>query len=306
MPSHLTAAILAKQDDRTSEAVVALLKGNEHFKKLSESEGRDIIQRDNEDDVKLAVGIKYAVDKGVLEQDPHVDPVTKIHVVGKTADEVAAEILEKLPGKTGNVIVLQGLSGTGKGTTVKRLQSALPDCVCWSNGNVFRTFTHLASEHCATNGVEFSRDVLTPSLLQSFVHRLQFKCFSVEKKEFDVVIDDKVRVHDIQNTTLKMPLISQRVPSVAELTQGEVVLFAAKAVETLKSNGCNVILEGRAQTLNYIPSPYRFELVIDEPELLGERRAAQRVMAAAHKAVTSEATDDEVVAAVLKAAEELL
>jgi cytidylate kinase len=226
-------------------------------------------------------------------------------VYGKTADQVAQEIIDALPSKTGNVIVLQGLSGTGKGTTVKRLQAVLPQCVCWSNGNVFRTFTHLACMHCEGSQVEFSKDALTPALLQSFVERLEFKKFD---DGFDVVIDGTTRVSSVQNTTLKMPVISSRVPTVAELTQGEVVVFAAKAVDTLREAGCNVILEGRAQTLNYIPTPLRFELVMDDVALLGERRAAQRVMAMAQKIMgesIASASDDEVSAAVMKAVESL-
>ncbi|CUE68291.1 Hypothetical protein, putative [Bodo saltans] len=300
----ISAAVLARQDDHTSEAVLKLLKGNAAFEALSVTEGNDIVTRDQEDDVKLAVGIQYAVSKGVLPKDPHVDPVTKIVVTGKSADEVANEIIAAFPSRSGNVIVLQGLSGTGKGTTVKRLQAVLPHCVCWSNGNVFRTFTHLASQHCEAQGIEFSKEVLTPELLHSFVQRLAFEKFD---DCFDVTIDGSIRVNTIQNTTLKMPIISSRVPTVAELTQGEVVLFAAKAVDTLREAGCNVILEGRAQTLNYIPTPLRFELVMENVSLLGERRAAQRVMAAAQKALggASDASDEAVTEAVLKVVETL-
>lgn len=42
-----------------------------------------------------------------------------------------------------------------------------------------------------------------------------------------------------------------------------------------------VLLEGREQTVNYVRSPYRFELVLSHPELIGQRRAAQRIMALA-------------------------
>ena len=55
----------------------------------------------------------------------------------------------------GCVLVLQGLSGTGKGTTVAKLQAALPSCVSWSNGNVFRSLTLLAVTHCEQAGVAF-------------------------------------------------------------------------------------------------------------------------------------------------------
>ena len=53
-------------------------------------------------------------------------PYSKIDVLGKTADEVAQEIITKLGADfTGGVLVLVGLSGTGKGTTVVGCTAAL-------------------------------------------------------------------------------------------------------------------------------------------------------------------------------------
>ncbi len=51
--------------------------------------------------------------------------------------------------KTGCVVVLCGLSGTGKGITVARLQTMLPNAETWSNGNIFRALTLLCSRSCA-------------------------------------------------------------------------------------------------------------------------------------------------------------
>ena len=39
-----------------------------------------------------------------------------------------------------------------------------------------------------------------------------------------------------------------------------------------------MILEGRAQTLDHIRSPFRFELTMRDPQLIGQRRAAQRMI----------------------------
>lgn len=304
MSSAITHELLLAQDDRTSNAVLALLKDNAAFARLSASEGALIIQRDAEDEAKLGVGIQISIKRGVLSADPDVSPVKKIDVVGKSADEVAALILADLPGKEGNVLVLQGLSGTGKGTTVKKLQALLPKCVCWSNGNVFRTITHLANAHSEEAKVEFNADLLSTEFVAKAFSRLTFEKFD---DGFDVVIDGATRVSAIQNTVLKTPLISSRVPTVAEQTQGEVVKFAASAVATLTAAGHNVILEGRAQTLNYIPTPHRYELVIPDVSLLGQRRAAQRVMAAAVEALKggSSAAEDDVTKAIVHAAETL-
>lgn len=276
--ADVTLELLRRQDDKTSEAVIAILSGTDDFESLSASEGRDIKKRDAEDEVKLAKGIKLSVERGTLSACPETSPTTAISVAGKSAEDVAEEILKLLPATSGNVIVLQGLSGTGKGTTVKILQQRLPNCVCWSNGNVFRILTHLISEHCDTEQVAFDENIVTKDLVDTLMRRLDFKKLD---SGFDVVVDGTTRVGDIQNTALKQPHISSRVPTVAERTQGEVISFAARAVEVLRSDGCNVILEGRAQTLQYIPSGSRFELVIANDAVLGQRRAAQRVMAKA-------------------------
>jgi cytidylate kinase len=304
--ASITAADLMKQDDSTSKSIINLLASDPKFARLSAAEGKDIIKRDEEDETKLAAGIKIAVEKGILVANPAVSPTVPIEVAGKSAEDVAGAILSKLTKKEGNVLILQGLSGTGKGTTVKKLQEKLPNCVCWSNGNIFRSFTHMATKHCEEKSIEFSSEVLTPELLESFSKRMEYKKFD---DGFDVVLDGKVRVSEIQNTVLKLPVISSRVPTVAEKTQGEVVNFASKAIDVLKANGCNVILEGRAQTLNYIPSDNRFELVMSDPALLGSRRGAQRVMARAQHilgANAATATSEQVEAAVREATTELV
>jgi len=298
----LTWEVLSKQDDRTSNAVIALLEGDPAFKALSTSEGEGIIKRDAEDEKQLAKGIELSVSRGVLPANVEVEPTVEVDVKGKSADEVADEIIAKLGGGEGQVVVLQGLSGTGKGTTVGKLQAKLPKCVSWSNGNVFRSVTLLATKDCEAKGIEFSPEVLTTENVAEYMKRLSFK--KQEDGSFDIEIDcydKKYRVADIVNTVLKEPTVGGRVPTVAGTCQGEVVLFAGEAVKTLKEAGHNVLLEGRAQTLNHIRTPTRFTLVIREPELLGSRRAAQRVMAGAvDKLKGAGGGDDAAVAAAVK------
>lgn len=87
-------------------------------------------------------------------------------------------------------------------------------------------------------------------------------------------------VSDIQNTLLKQPSVAKNIPTVAEVTQGEIILFAKSALEIMKAGGITVLLEGREQTLNYIPTKHKFRLVMSDETLIGKRRAAQRLMAA--------------------------
>ena len=94
----------------------------------------------------------------------------------------------------------------------------------------------------------------------------------------------------LANTALKAPRVGKNIPTVAELTQGEVIDFAARAVEEMRTGGFNVIMEGRAQTLNHVRSPYRFELVMADTSLIGKRRLAQRLGADnAHRATNATA-----------------
>ncbi|CCW64333.1 unnamed protein product [Phytomonas sp. EM1] len=284
---RLTAAILKQQDDVCSSAIIQLLENSSDFKNLALREGQAILKRDEEDESKLAKGIELAVRKNILKKKFEDPPAIRINVKNRTAQEITDEIITHLPSREGNVIVVQGLSGTGKGTTVSKLWRALPRCVIWSNGNVFRSYTYLCNEELAKSGKCISDETLTPELLRSLEKRITF-----EKTESDgqyhTILDGHVRVDDIENTILKMPFIGQNVPTVAQQTQGEVIRFAINALQKLSEEGYNVVVEGRAQTLNFIETKERFELFIPDVPTLGQRRAAQRVMARALDLVGSQ------------------
>merc|ERR1719486_314725 len=157
----LTKALLERSDDSTSNAIIQAFDQDAMFSTFSQQEMDGILGRDAGDAEKLAAGIRKAVAKAVVEAEPPVEPTTKINVAGKSADTVAAEITSKLgsAASTGCVLVLQGLSGTGKGTTVAKLQEVLPKCVSWSNGNVFRSITLLSVTYCESKGIPFSAEV---------------------------------------------------------------------------------------------------------------------------------------------------
>lgn len=291
----ISAELLKKQNAATSEAVIETLKGNAEFDKLSVMEAQAIIRRDQEDDAKLSKGIELSISRGVL---PRITPphVTQIDVKGKTPEAVAKIITDGVAagGGKGSVIVLQGMSGTGKGTTASILMTALPKTAAWSNGNVFRTLTLLATTQYGDKVKTNSAEIMTPENVAAWM-----KCVSFVKKDSGVY-DIKVSAPDLgvdfwvseeQNTKLKIPAVSRCIPSVAEYTQGDVVQFAAKALQQMAADGMNVILEGRGPTVQYVPTDHRYELVLGEEKLLGQRRAAQRVMAGAHALMQKEGLD---------------
>lgn len=297
--------LLKKQNAETSNALITHWKDSADFLKLAQYEGDLTIRRDEEDGVKLQIGIDFAKSKGVI--DPNYVPETYVHidVLGKTPDSVANEMLAKVKENSteaGSVIVLCGLSGTGKGTTVAKLRHKLEaeegkQVVTWSNGNIFRSVTLLAVTWCEQNleGGAFDKDkALTKENLQSFVDMLSFGKFegNYDTRIHGLGLD--MLVSQVQNTELKSPKVSKNIPTVAEMTQGEVILFAAAAVEKMGKDGLFVLLEGREQTVNYVRTPFRFILELSDPSLIGKRRAAQRLMADALEKVPEQASEEEI------------
>ena len=163
----LSLSLLERSDDTTSNAIIEFFDGDADFMALAKKQTQAIVTRDTEDGVKLQSGIDIAVAKGVLPADVTVERTYQVDVTGKSADQVADEIISKLDlastntssssnsgnsGSSGRVIIMQGLSGTGKGTAVAKLESKLPNVVCWSNGNLFRSLTLFAVTHCEQVG----------------------------------------------------------------------------------------------------------------------------------------------------------
>ncbi|KAL1529610.1 hypothetical protein AB1Y20_000553 [Prymnesium parvum] len=290
----LSLPLLARADDTSTEAVLSVFDADPLFAALAKKEMEAILVRDDEDASKLADGIAMAVAKGVLPAKPAAAKVTKVHVHGKPADAVAAEICAAVGDAAagGCILTLQGLSGTGKGTTVAKLQALLPRAVCWSNGNVFRALTLLAVTYCEKHGLPLCAEALTPSLIGELMRCLTFGKFH---GEFDIRICGQgfdLLVSEVANTALKEPRVGKNIPTVAKMTQGEVINFAADAADAMRADGMNVLMEGRAQTLAYVRTPHRFELVLSSPLLIGKRRAAQRLVCGAlNRLKTAEGTE---------------
>lgn len=219
----LTLDVLKKQNAETSSAVIKLLDNDSDFQKLAKYEGDLTVSRDQEDAEKLQKGIDFAKAKGVIDPDFKPEPYVPIDVLGKSPDQVADSILEKLG--DGTVLVLVGLSGTGKGTTVAKLRHKLEESgksvVTWSNGNIFRSVTLLAATWCEQNCGEFDKEkALTKENIGAFMDMLKFG--KNTEGHFDTHIDGlglDLWISRVCNTTLKAPIVSKNIPTVAEFTQ---------------------------------------------------------------------------------------
>jgi hypothetical protein len=236
--SSISMELLTKQNAETSSAVIDLLASDGNFIQLSSYEGDLTVTRDKEDDEKLQVGIDYAKAKGVIDPDFVPEPYVQIDVLGKTPDQVADEILQSVEStksssssssSSGSVIVLVGLSGTGKGTTVtqlvQKLQATGSGVVTWSNGNIFRSVTLLAATWCeqnCANGAFDKEAALTKENLASFMGMLSFGKNPHNTDQYDTHIQGlglDLWVSAVQNTDLKSPKVSKNIPTVAEVTQ---------------------------------------------------------------------------------------
>lgn len=288
----ITLDLLQKQNAETSSALIETYANSAKFIKLSQYEGDLTMSRDAEDDAKLQVGIDFAKKKGVIDPKFVPEPYVQIDVLGKSPAQVAHIILDHVKGGAdNNVIVIVGLSGTGKGTTVSVLNKILEEdqqkkVVTWSNGNIFRSVTLLAATWCEQQfGKESgfnAEKALSKENLANFMNMLSFDKFKDGKYDTRIKgLGLDLYVSEVQNTTLKTPMVSKNIPTVAQATQGEVILFAADAVQRMGQDGIFVLLEGREQTVNYVRTPHRFQLMLSDPSLIGKRRAAQRLMGAA-------------------------
>eukprot|EP00933_Yihiella_yeosuensis_P045956 TRINITY_DN41393_c0_g1_i1.p1 TRINITY_DN41393_c0_g1~~TRINITY_DN41393_c0_g1_i1.p1 ORF type:complete len:344 (-),score=92.59 TRINITY_DN41393_c0_g1_i1:256-1287(-) len=275
-------AALSKQNAESSGEIIGLFKEDEKFVAVSTRLRDEIVKRDDEDGEKLAQGIKLAVDAGLLPGEVTVEPTTKVNVQGKSPEQVCEEIVKVLgdaPSK-GCVMTLQGLSGTGKGTTVAKLKETLPNSCTWSNGNVFRSLTLLAVTSAEQKGCEL-KDVLNQKDLTEMLGMLKFGKFN---DKFDIKIEGlgcDYLVSEIQNSVLKESKFASKIPTVAEVTQGQVVKFVQGALQQMADAGQNVLVEGREQTLNHIRTPCRFELVLSDSTIIGMRQAALQLGAKA-------------------------
>jgi len=121
----VTLEVLQQQDAVTSTAIIEQYQNNALFQRLAAYEGELTQRRDDEDGSKLQLGIEFAQQKGVIVPNFVPESYITIDVLGKTPDEVALQIRQYIQQHSsnssssqqgeGSVIVLVGLSGTGKG-----------------------------------------------------------------------------------------------------------------------------------------------------------------------------------------------
>jgi len=152
------------------------------------------------------------------------------------------------------------------------------------------------------NSQEPVEKALTMDNITEWMSMLQFE---KDADKWDTTIKGMglhYKVNDVQNTLLKSPAVSKILPTVAKATQGQVVLYASDAISKMVQGEKDlvVLLEGRMQTVNYVTSPYRFVLKLKNQEVIGQRRAAQRIMGSVLSKL-SEDTSEEMIQKLIQA-----
>jgi hypothetical protein len=124
MSASIALDVLQRKDASSTNALLNHFVKNDTFAKWADYQSTSILTRDAEDGDKLQHGIDIAVERGTLQKldTEKMQPYLDVDVVGKTPDEVASFIWDKVVAQKaelsskdeGELIVLCGLSGTGK------------------------------------------------------------------------------------------------------------------------------------------------------------------------------------------------
>ncbi len=270
-----------------TNAIIETLLTNPKFIELSRIETGRTVQRDQMDAGRLHLGVKRSIDEGKLKPLRTTINTKKISVDGLTTQEIIGEIKKGLKtSSSGRLITISGKSGTGKGTTSEALTASFFNGVAYSNGDVFRVLTYLTIEALGANipklrkekGKYFSQ--LPTHFFEKLLKGIKFE-FSEGKPDI-VIKSGRIwgkRVSEIKNSRLKARDISILVPLVAARTQGLSIAFARKAIKEMIAKGYTVIQEGRQVSLDHLPTSDRFELVLNDAKIIGQRRIAQRIAA---------------------------
>jgi CMP/dCMP kinase len=153
-----------------------------------------------------------------------------------------AQYLKKQLKKSEKIITLEGVSGSGKSSTAGLLADKI-GAIRFSFGELFRYLTYLR----LIKGI----DDLNPIFL-----KLRYR-YSDSKLS---LWHDKKNVTKSLDQELRDPKIEALVPKVAEVTQKQSMELFAKEITLLADTGHKIIIEGRAFTLDFLPSDVRIKL----------------------------------------------
>lgn len=251
--------------------LLELFQENPSFIKFAQEQFDSLRNRDIKDESMLSAGIKIAKIQGLQKPDVPINKWKKFSVDGRDPPEIAQLILYEIKQPKGNVIAISGKSGVGKGTIVQELAQSIENSIIWSNGDLFRALTYLARKY-------YPKECDAGELQTIPLEKLSSEIQITSKGNVHMILNGrKLNLNEIKITELKNPQVEALVPQIANISQKIVIELANNLFHLNDSQ--NYIIEGRHQTLDYIYSDFRFELIMEDELLIGKRRAAQKLLA---------------------------
>lgn len=155
------------------------------------------------------------------------------------------------------IISIEGVSGCGKTSTAETLAKKIGANQI-SAGEIFRYLTYCLREYPGAK----PEDILLNLSTKVFRDRI---CLYRDKENVSVKFKNSLHTHNIDI----------KVADVAKIYQAEVLKFMSKEIERLVNNSQHkIIIDGRAYSLDFLPSDLRIILYADE-KVRAERRLKQ-------------------------------
>lgn len=168
---------------------------------------------------------------------------SKIEGVEKVVDLIISQLDQK-----SRIISIEGLSGVGKSSTAELLQKKLK-AIKFSIGEIFRYLTYKTQiKKCPIKKLS--------SILKNVHYRL------IEGHL--CLFDGKKNITQKLTKELYDPKLETVIPKISALSQKIVIQFLAKQLEKFKKRSKRkILIEGRAFTLDFLPTDFRIRLTAD-------------------------------------------
>jgi cytidylate kinase len=205
---------------------------------------KSIIERDNKDAKIYDENRRSLTKVGLrLYKPKRIIKINTGEVIG--VNNVANLIAEQLK-ENEKIISIEGTSGCGKSSTAEMLAKKI-GANQFSAGEIFRYLTYYLKKNPKLN----PDDILLNLSLEAFGDRV---CLYLEGENISVKLKNSLHAHNIDLL----------VADVARICQAEVIKLMSREIKRLAKNPQQkIVLDGRAQSLDFLPSDLRVILYAD-------------------------------------------